>query len=158
MLFILGVLAVMGTNDFDAYFTGQTMRFDYYHSGTAKEEHISPDEYRIEGVWPGSKTVLLDETGLGKYLFEVSDVASGKLLYTRGFASIYGEWETTGEAAKGVWRSFHESQRFPEPKNAVKLTLKKRGADNRFASFYETTIDPKSRFVNRAPAVKNGEV
>lgn len=158
MLFILGVLAVMGTNDFEAYFTGQTMRFDYYHSGTAKEEHISPDEYRIEGVWPGSKTVLLDETGLGKYLFEVSDVASGKLLYTRGFASIYGEWETTGEAAKGVWRSFHESQRFPEPKNAVKLTLKKRGADNRFASFYETTIDPKSRFVNRAPAVKNGEV
>ncbi len=39
-------------------------------------------------------------TNLGKYLFEVREPDSGRLLYSRGFASIYGEWETTGEARK----------------------------------------------------------
>ena len=37
---------------------------------------------------------------LGHYLFEVRDVASGALSTRRGFASIYGEWETTSEAKK----------------------------------------------------------
>ncbi|KAB2878477.1 peptidase M64 [bacterium] len=142
---------------FDDYFTGQTFRFDYYHSGTAKEEHISLDEIRLEGVWPGSKINLIDESNLGKYMFEVVDLKSNKVIYSRGFASIYGEWETTGEASK-VWRTLHESQRFPEPKNKVQLVLKKRQDDGSFTQIYATTIDPSSRFVNRSPLVPAGEV
>ena len=51
---------------FDARFTGRTMRFDYFHSGTAKEEHVSLDGLRLEGEWPGSRVRLLDDTNLGK--------------------------------------------------------------------------------------------
>ena len=35
-----------------------------------------------------------------------------RVLYSRGFASIYGEWETTAEAQK-MNRTYSESLRFP---------------------------------------------
>jgi IgA Peptidase M64/Peptidase M64 N-terminus len=143
---------------FDARFTGRTLRFDYFHSGTGGEEHVSLDEVRLEGEWPGSRTRLLDDTNLGKYLFVVVDAATNLPLYSRGFASVYGEWETTGEAHKGVWRSFHESQRFPEPRGRVQLVLEKRAADGTFRELFTTTVDPASRFVDRSPVVPAGEV
>jgi hypothetical protein len=160
MTILLVFLSLFGLGDqnmFDEYFTGQTFRFDYVHSGTAKEEYISLDEIRLEGPWPGSKVNLVDGSNLGKYIFEVVDLKTNKVIYSRGFASIYGEWETTGEANK-MWRSFHESQRFPEPKGKVQLVLKKRQNDGSFSQLYVTTIDPASRFVNRSPIVPAGDV
>jgi hypothetical protein len=150
--------APIGEDSFERWFTDATLRFDYYHSGTAGREHISLDEIRLEGSWPGSRTRLLDGTNLGKYLFEVIDVESGALLYSRGFASIYGEWETTGEAADGVWRTFHESQRFPEPRREVRLVLRKRMKDGAFEPIFSVDVDPASRFVDRAPIVPEGRV
>ncbi|UCH10558.1 MAG: peptidase M64, partial [Fidelibacterota bacterium] len=143
---------------FDTFFTSQTLRFDYVHSGIATEEHISLDQVRLEGSWPGSRAHLVDETNLGKFLFMVVDTASGQVIYSRGFASIYGEWETTGEARQGIWRSFHESQRFPEPKAPVRLILHKRGEDGAFHPFYTTVVDPQSRFVDRSALTPRGKV
>lgn len=143
--------------EFDSWFTGKTLRFDYYHSGEAKEEHISLDQIRLEGDWPGSRVNLVDDTNLGKYFFEVWDLESNRLLYSRGFASIYGEWETTGEAKK-IWRSFHESARFPEPHKEVQLVLKKRQDDGSLREIYSGVVDPKSRFVNRSPLNPIGKV
>ena len=74
------------------------MRVDYYHSGNAKQEMFSVDRVVIEPLeWPGNPDKAIDRTNLGKYLFEVRD-PNGRVLYSRGFASIYGEWETTDEA------------------------------------------------------------
>ncbi len=53
------------------------------------------------------------------------------MLYSRGFASIYGEWETTDEA-KTANRTFHESLRFPCPATPVQVVVKKRDARNVF--------------------------
>ena len=52
-------------------------------------------------------------TNLGHYRFEVRD-RERAVLYSSGFASIYGEWETTARS-KTVHRTFHESVRFPWP-------------------------------------------
>ena len=90
-----------------------TMRVDYYHTGNAKEERFSLDRVVIEPLpWPGNPQRPLDTTNAGKYLFEVVDKASGRPLYSRGFSSIYGEWETTGEA-RTMNRTYSESLRFP---------------------------------------------
>jgi hypothetical protein len=142
---------------FDARFTGKTLRFDYHHCGTAKEEHVAPDGWRLEGDWPGSRTQLLDPTGYGKYRFSLLDAASGAELFTRGFCSIYGEWETTGEA-KREWRSFEESQRFPEPKEKATLRLEKRQPDLSWKELWRGECDPKSRFVDRSPITARGGV
>lgn len=143
--------------EFDARFTGGTLRFDYFHSGTASDEHVSLDTLRAENDWPGSRVHLLDDTNLGKYMFTVVDPATNQIVYSRGFCSIFGEWETTGEAKK-IWRTFHESQRFPEPRGAVQLKLEKRAPDGSFREIYSTLIDPSSRFVDRSAITPRGEV
>jgi len=143
---------------FESRFTGKTLRFDYFHSGVAKEEHVSLDGLRLEGDWPGSRVRLLDDSNLGKYLFEVIDPGTNQAIWSRGFSSIYGEWETTGEAGAGVWRTFHESMRFPESRGRVQLVLKKRAADGAFREIYSTLADPASRFVDRSPVPATGTV
>jgi hypothetical protein len=127
------------------------MRVDYFHTrGPTSGETLALDRVVNDGAWPGSRTQLIDATGLGKYLFEVRDGASGDVLYSRGFASVYGEWETTAEA-RTVHRTFHESLRFPWPSRPVRVVLRKRQPDNRFPEIWSTAIDPASRFVNTAP-------
>ena len=72
----------------------------------------------------------VDDTNLGKYLFEVIDRASNRVVYSRGFASIFGEWEMTGEARTAT-RTFHESLRFPMPSTPVQVVVKKRDGTER---------------------------
>lgn len=135
---------------FDQHFTADTMRVDYFHTGgVASGEVLALDRVVNDGPWAGSRTQLLDPTNLGPYLLTVRDKASGARIYSRGFASVYGEWETTGEA-KTAHRTFHESLRFPWPKQPVTVTLEKRQRDNTFKPIWSTDVDPASRFVNRA--------
>src|SRR5215470_19251968 len=76
-----------------------TMRLDYYHSGDATHEIFSQDRVVMEPLpWPGNPRRAIDNTNSGKYLFEVRDRATNRMLYSRGFSSIYGEWESTDEA------------------------------------------------------------
>ena len=142
--------------DFETRFTGKTLRFDYFHSGTANEEHISLDELRAEGDWPGSRSQLVDELGLGNFLFEVVDPKDNRVVYSRGFDSVFGEWQTTAEATK-VWRTFHESQRFPEPRDELRLVLKRRGTDGEFREIYSANFRPTGPGVNRSAIVSHGQ-
>jgi hypothetical protein len=134
---------------FDAHFADKTMRVDYFHTGGMDTEIISLDRIVSDGPWAGSRTQLIDDTNLGKYLFEVHDHESGALMYSRGYASIYGEWETTGEA-EITYRTFHESLRFPWPRAPVDILLKKRDEENRFREFARLSVDPADRHVNPA--------
>ena len=77
------------------------MRLDYFHTGDAKHETFSFDRVVIEPLpWPGDMTKTIDPTDYGKYFFEVRDAKTNRVLYSRGFASVYGEWETTDEAGR----------------------------------------------------------
>jgi hypothetical protein len=153
----LSLAALAAPQGFDEHFTGRSLRFDYHHAGSATEERIAPDALRLEGEWPGSRTQLVDATDMGKYRFLVRDAESGEVLWSRGFCSIYGEWETTGEARE-VWKVFHESQRFPEPKAPVALALEKRQDDGSFAPIFRREVDPASRFVDRSALPEVGDV
>jgi hypothetical protein len=151
---LFGLLAVCpATAGFDDDFTGMTLRVDYDHVGTAGEEQIAMQRALVEGPWAGSRTKLIDTTNMGAYLVELVDLATNRLLYTRGFSSIYGEWETTGEARRGVWRSIQEAVRVPEPRRPVQLRIRKRGPDQSFAEIWSAPIDPGGRFVDRYPPV-----
>jgi hypothetical protein len=147
------VLAIILFSCLTALAVTPTMRLDYYHTGDATQEVFSVDRVVIEPLpWPGDPKQAIDTSNLGKYLFEVRDAKSKQLLYSRGFASIYGEWETTDEA-KTVKRTFQESLRFPEPSAPVNITLKKRDAKNVFQDIWATTIDPADQFVDRSKPV-----
>ena len=126
--------------DFD-----RTMRVHYLHRGGPGGEVLALDAVRAEGAWPGSRTQLVDSTNLGKYFFDVIDRASNRVIYSRGFASIYGEWETTPEFRTRE-RTFDESVRFPWPNGPVRLAMKKRDGQNVFRPLWDVDIDPRSAF------------
>jgi hypothetical protein len=127
-----------------------TIRVDYYHTGNVSQELFSLDRIVVEPLsWPGNPKKAIDDTNLGKYLFEVIDRSNNKIIYSRGFASIYGEWETTDEA-KSLNRTFHESLRFPSPNSPVQVVVKKRDANNAFREIWSLIIDPKDIFIDRS--------
>ena len=143
--------------EFDIYFIEKTMRVDYFHSGGLGMEILGLDQIVSDGPWAGSRTRLIDDLNLGKYFFEVVDSRMNRVVYSRGFASIYGEWETTSESRE-VYRTFHESIRFPWPKQPVQVVLSVRGQENSFHEIWKTAIDPNSRFVNPTNREPAGEV
>jgi len=130
----------------------ETMRLDFYHTGNAREERFSLDRVVVEPLpWPGNPSRPIDDTNRGKYFFEVVDAASHRTLYSRGFSSIYGEWETTGEAQK-IDRTFEESLRFPAPTAPFRVVVRKRDSLNAFRDAWTVTVDPADKFVLRNTA------
>lgn len=129
------------------------MRVDYYHTGNSREEWFSLDRVVVEPLeWPGNLSKAIDESQLGNYLFEVRERGSGKLVYSRGFNSVFGEWKTTEEALHGN-RTFSESLRFPTPDAPVEVSLKERtasGSNGLWKEVWKTVVDPKDKFVDRS--------
>ena len=84
------------------------MRVDYFHTSTPKgDEIVALAGIVNDGPWPGSRTYLVDTSNLGKYLFEVVDRDTNQVIFSRGFASVYGEFVTTPEAKQQA-ATFHE--------------------------------------------------
>jgi hypothetical protein len=133
--------------------TPATMRVDYFHSGNHETEMFSLDQVVIEPLpWTGNMAQPIDKTHRGKYLFEIVDPASGNIAWSRSFSSIYGEWETIGEARK-INRSYHESVRFPAQDEIFELVMKKRGPGNRFDEVWRIELDPADVLVHRESAM-----
>src|ERR1035437_4652840 len=132
----------------------RTLRVDYYHTGSSREEWFSLDRIVLEPLeWPGNLNKTIDESQLGDYRFEVRERASGKLVCSRGFNSVFGEWKTTEEALRGN-RTFSESLRFPAPDEPVEVSLKERAgtpvAPSAWKEVWKTVVDPKDKFVDRS--------
>ena len=127
-----------------------TLRVDYVHFGDATSEAFALERIVVEPLpWPGPHEHPLDDLNLGKYRFELIDRATHRTIFSRGFASIYGEWETTGEAMAGKG-SFVESVRFPMPEGPVQLVIRKRDAANDYREVWSTVVDPSDMLVDRS--------
>jgi hypothetical protein len=125
----------------------RTMRVDYYHTGNSKDEWFSLDRVVLEPLpWPGDPEKAIDASQFGNYRFEVREKGDGRLLYSRGFNSVFGEWSSIPEA-QHINRTFSESLRFPAPAGPVEISLEER-KDGRFHEVWKTTVDPKDKFVD----------
>jgi hypothetical protein len=148
MLFPLALLMPFAANAENP----RTLRVDYYHSGNVNVEMFSLDRVVLEPLqFSGNLNQPVDRTLRGKYSFEVVDPASGDIAWSRSFSSIYGEWETTGEARQ-MNRTFHESLRIPNQENEFDLVLKKRDARNEFGEIWRIRLDPDDYLVHQESA------
>jgi len=154
IVIIVSLLCVLFSNlqsqvVFQHFFENKTLRIDYHHTGTATREFISLDQAYTQGVWAGSEINLIDTLNLGKYMVKLIDTRSNMIIFSRGYSSIYGEWESTQEASEETFRTFHESVLVPLPKNRVQMVIAKRDRQMNFRDLFSTVVDPESRFVNR---------
>lgn len=127
---------------FDKFFFDKTMRVDLYHTGTKGQETFSLDKVYEEGLWPGTTAHLLDPFGLGEYLVRVYDFATSLPIFSKGYSTMFNEWQTTDEAGAGIYRTFHETVRFPFPKSKVQVTVSRRDKRMTFHEIFSTMIDP----------------
>ena len=130
-----------------------TLRVDYFHTGGRGVDAYAVDRVVVEPLpWPGNPARAVDDTNLGGFRFEVRD-ASGALLYSRGYDTVYAEWESTAEAAS-VHRTFAASLRFPMPAGPVTVIVQKRDDEQRFVDAWSFNVDPKDPYVIHTPPPK----
>ena len=143
---------------FDDYFENATMRIDYYHTGDANVEFIAIDQIYKQGIWAGTTTNLHDPFDLGKYFMKVYDQEKDKLIYTRGFATYFGEYQTTAPAKAGIKKTYHETVLLPYPKNRIRLSIEVRDRKNQLNSIFEIQIDPSDYHINTESPVCNDTI
>lgn len=140
-LLLLALVTTSGAQ-FNKYFKNQTLRYDYFHSGSFEVEYIMPDEMIMEGKWAGPKKNLIDPLDYGAYKIMVYDSVSNKLIYTRGFSSLFIEYQAT-ELAKSQCGNFTESFLIPRPKKTVRIEYLSRGKNMVWVKMFESYISPK---------------
>ncbi|MDQ1296351.1 MAG: hypothetical protein QG611_329, partial [Bacteroidota bacterium] len=138
----------MAQNSFDKYFTDKVLRFDYMLAGNWQKTTVYPVGMNEEPYFSGSKTQLTDPFNYGNLKYEIFDAADNTLIYSRGFCTLYQEWQTTAEA-KVMDRSYYEVATMPFPKNKVRFLLSMRQRNGAFAKLYETEIDPSNYFIRK---------
>ena len=136
-------------DSFSRDFLPRALRVDYFHVGDAREERIVLEGLRLQGPWAGPREGLQDPLDLGRYRVEVRDPSSNRLLYSRGFDTIFGEYQTTRPAGEGRVRSFPGSVLLPAPRRKFAFLLLRRDPKGRLQPLFRALLDPNGREVRR---------
>lgn len=134
--------------NFDTYFTSHSLRFDYVRAGNSESNDIFFEQVKLEPFWSGNSNNLLDKFEYGHYKYLIYDSASNILIFSKGYNTLFDEWQSTAEA-KLLKRSFYETVQFPCPKKTVKLELQERNSKGMFNKKYEIYINPDDPYVNK---------
>ncbi|MFH1452874.1 MAG: M64 family metallopeptidase [Armatimonadota bacterium] len=144
--------------NFDDYFVDKTMRIDLYHTGDSTTDIYSLDNVYTEGQWAGSVNNLVDYMNNGAYFVKVYDLDTNKMIFSRGFDSIFREYITTDDAINGAKKTFSESVIMPYPKNKIKLAIERRDKKNEFDEVFSCVIDPSSTTIIKEERQEDVEV
>ncbi len=128
---------------FNRYFEDATLRVDLVHVGDKKAEWYTVSKMARTALWAGSPNHLIDTFNNGRYFVRVFDLSSGKLIFSRGFNSIFSEYSTTKPAADGIKRAFSETALIPFPRHSIYFTLSRRNRNNSLKEIFRQKIDPK---------------
>ena len=148
VLFFLLFTSLISYSQFDEFFLDKTLRMDYYHSGNSDEEFFYFDELIEEPYWGGSKVNLIDTFEYGNYYVKIFNSSNDSLLYSRGFSSLFREWQTTNEAKK-IQRSLSEAVVFPYPKQIVDVVIYSRNWDGIFEEKFRHEVNPEDYFIKQ---------
>jgi hypothetical protein len=142
-------VAPQESTDYTKWFDLKTLRVDYLLAGDAKSEIAYFVQMKEEPSWGGPHKNLIDPFGYGTYRYAAFDSASNKLLFSRGFSTLFQEWKGTEEAKK-MKRSWPMTAVMPFPKNTVRFVIEKRSyATNEFELLFERFINPTDYFISR---------
>lgn len=163
-LFLITPLFLTAQIQFTDYFTEHSLRFDFLLGGNSKEVTVYPEGIKQEPFWAGNKNNLVDEFNYGSYRYRAFDLASNQLIFSKGFSTLFQEWQTTAEA-KNTHRTFYQAAVFPFPKNKVRIEIDARQWDGTFKNLLTSVIDPKDYFIRKestedfevSAVLKNGD-
>ena len=143
---------------FDDDFLDQALRFELYFVGDARDEFITIDQVSVEGSWPESTDMLVEPFASGRYTVKLVDIATNRLIYSRGFDTMFGEYRTTTPAREGVQRVSPRSVRVPRPKRPALLVIESRDKRNLSHPMFTRAVDPDDDHLIRENEAAGDEV
>ena len=149
VLLIAATLTAEGRkSDFDRYFTGERLRIDLILAGNSQHQQAFLEELVYEPCWAGTRTQLIPSFDYGHYTTDVY-TTDGKLIFRRGFNSLFEEWCTT-EEAETINKAFTNSAWIPFPKVKVRVVVtgldRHTGKRSEMLSF---EVDPGDKLITR---------
>jgi hypothetical protein len=148
LIFLLFPFLLNAQTDFDKYFTDKSLRFDFLLGGDDSLVYVFPQQMAEEPHWAGPRNGLISPFNYGTYRFQLFDTKTNKLIFSKGFSTLFQEWQTTAEA-KITTKAFYQAAIFPFPKHKVRLHIDARQWDGTFSTLFSTEIDPDDYFIKK---------
>jgi len=142
---------------FDEFFVDKALRLEMYQTGGARDEIVTLHRVCAEPIWPENPRALICPFELGRYAIKVYDAASDRLIYSKGFDTMFAEYRTTKPAIDGTKRVFQTTVRIPEPKKPVKVSFERRDKYNALSPIFSTQIDPADYHIVRESEKLSGD-
>ncbi|HDR52544.1 MAG TPA: peptidase, partial [Mariniphaga anaerophila] len=135
-------------NTFSEFFLPKSLRFDFLMGGNSGKVSVYPVQLKQEPHWAGSQINLIDIFHYGSYRFRVFDMETDHLIFSKGFSTLFQEWQTTAEA-KQMDKTFYQAVIFPFPQKKIRLEIDARQWEGHFLTIFSTEIDPDDYFILR---------
>jgi len=145
-LFLLAFHLAGAQTPYQDHFTGEVLRLDFLLAGGADSQMVYLDGMKKEQPWAGPRDSLVHPFGYGNYQLRVTEASSSEVIYTRGFSTLFEEWQATRQAKEHP-RAFAHTIRMPFPRGKVWVRLYRRQDDA--APVWQRKIDPSSYFITR---------
>jgi len=143
ILFLFLSPCILFAQHFDTYFENKTLRLDYLHIGNAYSEKVEPVTFWKGGVWSGTREQLIEPLRLGEMELTVTDLQTGKVIFTRSYSTLFGEFVTT-EKAENEEGVFEECVLIPYPKVPVKYEFTVYSRSHIPTPLFESVFDPRT--------------
>ncbi|WP_372773312.1 M64 family metallopeptidase [Mangrovibacterium sp.] len=145
LLFALSGI-VTAHDNFQKTFQDKTLRLDFTLAGNDTTTEIFIEQQRKLDDWAGSRVNLVDDRNYGNFRYQLFDHQTGQLIFSRGFGSLFQEWQSTPEA-RTMKRSYYQVALMPFPKNKVDFVVEKRTWDGVYEQLLKLEIDPNDYFI-----------
>ena len=142
----VSVLSKAQNISFEQYFHEEgSLRMDVFQCGNSEGSHYVFERFVIEPYFGGSKVNLIDPFNFGTNRVKVIDAQTNTLIYSRGYNTLFREWQTTDEA-RVMERCYEESVSVPLPLNEAYVILEIRNFDGEFEEIFSKLYDPDEIF------------
>ena len=144
-LFVTGCAYAQNFSD---YFTNKTLRIDYLFTGNVDKQSICLDELSELPVWAGRRHHLSELPLEGNGQIVMRDVASGKVIYTTSFSSLFQEWLETDEA-KEVTKGFENTYLLPYPIKPAEVEITLRNNKREVSANLKHVVKPDDILIHK---------
>ncbi len=142
----------------EKYFTNESLRIDFILSGDHSSTFASIYEIKKQPFWNGSPKTQ-DRFNLGEFKVIVKDSATQKVIYTRGFCTLFEEWQDSEDADINS-KAFQQTIEVPFPIHTIILNISKRDEFNNFTEIVNTQINPDDYYIikNTLPTIHTQKI
>ncbi len=147
LFFVIFPFLGFGQVNFDTYFYKKSLRIDFELAGNAREEFAILQQMKEEPFWGGNPQHTVDMQNKGDYQI-IMKTQDGKLLFSKGFNSLFREWQTINEAKK-INRSFHHAVQLPFPKDTTIVAISSRQKNGKFQRLLQWKVNPEDYLISR---------